>query len=124
MSFRPLAGIRGLRTYVFVLPPHTVLSVSVPLRGLEVFGLVKSPPRLAPQTSFRPLAGIRGLRTLCAQREGGACGNVSVPLRGLEVFGPRFGSGIKSAKIQVSVPLRGLEVFGLRSVYQYESQLG
>ena len=38
--------------------------VSVPLRGLEVFGRKMAKQKKDPEESFRPLAGIRGLRTI------------------------------------------------------------
>ena len=63
-GFRPLAGIRGLRT-------------GENARAMEWLGVC-----------FRPLAGIRGLRTLMVKKEYIGCLKVSVPLRGLEVFGP------------------------------------
>ena len=63
-SFRPLAGIRGLRTFTMFEKFLEWAQVSVPLRGLEVFGLggCGRIPR-PPHRGFRPLAGIRGLRT-------------------------------------------------------------
>ena len=69
VSFRPLTGIRGLRTQNHFPYPHPQLSVSVPLRGLEVFEPVGSRPHLHPTLlGFRPLTGIRGLRTELGQK--------------------------------------------------------
>ena len=88
-SPRPLAGINGLRTPAPEQPTPVPPPVSVPLRGLTVFGLG------------------------CVRY--GVCEAflVSVPLRGLTVFGQRKEVTCGTGLGQVSVPLRGLTVFGL-----------
>ena len=95
-----------------------VTPVSVPLRGLRVFGPVvpgsgRMPDGKFPSPcgdygssdrvtcgmcslivkSFRPLAGITGLRTRGPRAYRGRDPLVSVPLRGLRVFG-RTGQGV------------------------------
>ena len=62
--------------------------VSVPLRGLGVFG-VFSLEALSFNGSacFRPLAGIRGIRRIACRTPHAGRRKVSVPLRGLGVFG-------------------------------------
>ena len=88
--------------------------VSVPLRGLEVFG--QNAQEVCHETlvrGFRPLAGIRGLRTPTRGGSRRRKEKVSVPLRGLEVFGPSMAFLVMDSAGLVSVPLRGLEVFGL-----------
>ena len=112
-SFRPLAGITGLRTRRFQNVQEVFQHVSVPLRGLRVFGLEAMKRQLIAQDefpspcgdygssdwdeelrtrtnsiSFRPLAGITGLRTGGLRFHPRKKIVVSVPLRGLRVFGP------------------------------------
>ena len=70
--------------------------VSVPLRGLEVFGPGGLTVCVIGVDGFRPLAGIRGLRTKEDQERKEAGSKVSVPLRGLEVFGLGMGSPAQS----------------------------
>ena len=87
-SFRPLAGIRGIRRRGYHIRGTRVIRVSVPLRGLGVFG---------------------GVRTI---EYGRPARPVSVPLRGLGVFGEDFQVSYELGQDLVSVPLRGLGVFG------------
>ena len=87
-SFRPLAGITGLRTLLKVTALQGATGVSVPLRGLRVFGLLAARGQVELRgESFRPLAGITGLRTGPSSISELALTSVSVPLRGLRVFG-------------------------------------
>ena len=62
-SFRPLAGITGLRTGTADVAERIRDYVSVPLRGLRVFGPGAEAHAHTGRRSFRPLVGITGLRT-------------------------------------------------------------
>ena len=62
-GFRPLAGIRGIRSGTTQSGGPGQRPVSVPLRGLGVFGACAFLPGTGGCKGFRPLAGIRGIRS-------------------------------------------------------------
>jgi len=61
--------------------------VSVPFRGLDVFGRGDYGPTVLHALCFRPLSGIRCIRTPGERQPRRQRQLVSVPFRGLDVFG-------------------------------------
>ena len=62
-GFRPLAGIRGIRSNVVMFPsPGTTISFR-PLAGIRGIRREQQIRNTADELGFRPLAGIRGIRS-------------------------------------------------------------
>ena len=94
--------------------PSPQNQVSIPLQGLQPFGLEAARTTLEGRVSFNLSSRITTFRTTSrALKEVGGL-IVSIPLQGLQPFGRKLGKALSIALVLVSIPLQGLQPFGLR----------
>ena len=116
--FNPSSRITTFRTSAEGENRSGAKEVSIPLQGLQPFGLFSPKQKGKTLKRFNPSSGITTFRTAATVRRVVPELIVSIPLQGLQPFGRKPKNRGLSPQKDVSIPLQGLQPFGLNRVVE------